>query len=130
MSYSTRLESIKIEYPFSRWRELFFPDPEDDESEGMEQYTEENCHAAEAIFDKLIGDLIIIGEHAPEQEKTVLFKVAVESLNALSEKVDDLIETGEREDLCELIDHISIAAGLNPKDYADGEGIADLWRKW
>jgi len=41
-----------------------------------------------------------------------------------------IIETGEREDLCELIDKITIAAGLNPEDYAQGDGLADLWREW
>jgi hypothetical protein len=41
-----------------------------------------------------------------------------------------LIETGEREDLCELIDQITIAAGMDPKNYGDGEGIADEWRNW
>jgi len=52
------------------------------------------------------------------------------SLNELDDKIDGLIETGEREDLCELIDQITIAAGLNPENYADGEGLADEWREW
>ncbi len=130
MSYSELLENTKQNYPFSRWRALYFPDPEDVESEGMEQYTEENCDAAKIIFDNLIHGLVNIGEHAAESEKVALFKTAVESLNELGEKVDDLIETGEREDLCDLIDKVTIAAGLNPEDYADGAGIADEWRDW
>lgn len=43
---------------------------------------------------------------------------------------DSLIETGEREDLCELIDQITIASGLNPQDYVKGKRIADVWREW
>jgi hypothetical protein len=130
MTYSEQLESTKEYYPFSKWKALFFPDPEDEGSEGQEQYTEENCDAAKMIFDNLIQGLITIGEHAPENEKVALFKIAVESLNDLEEKVEGLIETGEREDLCDLIDQVTIAAGLNPGDYADGEGIADEWRSW
>jgi hypothetical protein len=40
------------------------------------------------------------------------------------------IETGEREDLCELTNVISLAAGLNPDDYGSGEGLASEWRDW
>jgi hypothetical protein len=130
MTYEENLENTKVEYPFERWRELFFPDPEDDEAEGMEQYTQENCDAAKLIFDSLIDGLKTLGEGAQEKDKVELFRTAVEDLNKLNEKVDDLIETGEREDLCELIDQITIASGLNPEDYADGNGIADNWRNW
>ena len=130
MTFNDKLEEAKSYYPFTKWRESFFPDPEDEDFGGMEQYTEENCNAAKSIFDNLITELKSIGESAPSQEKVELFKIAVEKLNELNEEVDDLIETGEREDLCELIDQITIAAGLNPEDYADGEGIADEWRNW
>lgn len=130
MTYEEKLESTKINYPFEKWRDFFFPDPEDEEDEGMEQYTQENCDAAKLIFDNLINGLKSIGEEQKEEDKVELFKIAVEDLNKLNEKVDDLIETGEREDLCELIDQITIAAGLNPSNYADGKGLADNWRDW
>ncbi|MDX6181870.1 hypothetical protein SGQ44_04980 [Flavobacterium sp. Fl-77] len=48
----------------------------------------------------------------------------------MNEKDEGIIETGEREDLCELIDQITLASGLKPKDYAKGEGIADSLREW
>ena len=121
--YAKGLIKTKASYPFKRWRESFF------EYE-MEQYTQENCDAAKLVFDNLINALINMGENASEKKKVQLFEKAVEELNGLSEKEEALIETGEREDLCELIDQITIAAGLDPKDYADGEGIADLWREW
>ena len=117
-------------YPFDKWREMFFPDPEDEESEGMEQYTQENCDNAKAIFDNLISGLKSIGENGAANDKVELFKIAVESLNDLNDKEEGLIETVEREDLCALIDQITIAAGLDPSDYADGEGLADEWRDW
>ncbi|HSC38172.1 MAG TPA: hypothetical protein VLD19_09885 [Chitinophagaceae bacterium] len=130
MTYQEKLTATKTAYPFARWRELFFPDPEDDDSEGMEQYTQENCDKAQAIFDTLIAKLIAAGPDADKKEKEGFFKDAILALNALNEEIDDLIETGEREDLCELIDQVTIAAGLNPADYGDGEGIADEWREW
>lgn len=123
LSYSEKLLQTKKGYPFESWRKAFF-------EYDMEQYTEENCNAAKAVFDDLIAGLIKIGEHGSEKEKLALFETAVNTLNSLDYKIDGFIETGEREDLCELIDQITIAAGLNPKNYAGGEGLADLWREW
>lgn len=118
-----KLESTKRHYPFEKWKGY---------SLAMEQYTEENCDAAKTIFDNLIIGLKHIGENGQPRAKEELFKIAIEQLNDLNNEVEDgpLIETGEREDLCELIDRITIASGLNPKDYSDGKGIADEWREW
>jgi hypothetical protein len=38
------------------------------------------------------------------------------------------IETGEREELCNLFDDIAGAVGINVQDYPDG--IASEWRDW
>lgn len=122
-TYSEKLTKTKELYPFESWRENFF------EYE-MEQYTEENCNAAKKIFDTLIINLIEIGEDGNKITKVDYFEKAIKSLNELNNNDESLIETGEREDLCELIDQITIACGLNPVDYADGEGIADLYREW
>ena len=123
LTYSEKLNKTKELYPFAKWRENFF------EYE-MEQYTEENCNEAKSIFDNLISKLQTIGENGNISEKEKCFEIAIKSLNKLNEKDEGIIETGEREDLCELIDQISLASGLNPKNYAEGEGIADLWREW
>ncbi|TDO77617.1 hypothetical protein EV143_104384 [Flavobacterium chryseum] len=123
LSYSEKLNKTKILYPFKNWRENFF-------EYGMEQYTEENCNAAKNIFDNLITELIELGENGNKKDKEKCFELAVKSLNKLNEKEESIIETGEREDLCELIDQITIASGLNPEEYAKGEGISDLWREW
>jgi hypothetical protein len=96
-----------------------------------EQYSEENCMKAYKIFDDLVDGLIQKGQNALEKDKVKLFKKCVLALNDLDEELDNcFIETTEREDLCELIDKITIAAGLNPEDYADGEGLSDEWREW
>jgi hypothetical protein len=123
MTYQEKLEQTKSGYPFENWLEAG--------AEGLEQYTPENCNAARAILDHLIAKLIDIGPDANESAKLQLFKDAIEALNRLDDEVGgDLIETGEREDLCALFDQITIAAGLDPKNYGEGEGIADQWRNW
>lgn len=121
--YAQKLNKTKELYPFEKWRENFF-------EYHMEQYTEENCNEAKNIFDNLISRLLALGENAHKKKKEKCFEIAVESLNQLNEKDESIIETGEREDLCDLIDQITLASGLNPKDYVEGEGIADLWREW
>jgi hypothetical protein len=129
MTYKEKLEATRALYPFDKWRELFKPKPEDD-WDGMPQYSPENCDKAQKVLDDLIGTLLELGEHSEEKQKVELFKKAITQLNTLNKEIDGLIETGEREDLCDLFDQITIAAGLNPKDYANGEGIADMWRRW
>lgn len=123
LTYSEKLNKAKEYYPFEKWRENFI------EYEMM-QYTEENCNAAKNIFDSLINKLNESGKNGNEQTKVKYFEYAIKALNELNSKDESLIETGEREDLCELIDQITIAANLNPEDYGDGEGISDEWRDW
>lgn len=122
MTYIQQLEATKEHYPFANWRHSY--------DDGLEQYTEENYSKTEAIFDTLIANLIALGQDAGKDDKVELFKTAILSLNELNNEVDDLIETGEREDLCALIDNITIAAGMNPADFGESEGIADEWREW
>jgi hypothetical protein len=118
-SYTEQLQGIKPHYPFSRWRES-----------GLDQYTAEACASFVAIFDQLISKLAAIGPDAQEDEKLSLFREAIEATNQLNEQDESLIETGEREDLCELTNRIAVAAGLDPDKYGDGEGPASEWRDW
>ncbi len=123
LPYKEQLEKAKSFYPFDKWRENFH-DYE------MAQYTEENCAAAENVFNRLINDLKKVGEGGDSTIKLNFFEKAILQLNDLNNREEGLIETGEREDLCDLIDELTYACGLNPEDYADGYGIADLWRDW
>lgn len=62
------------------------------------------------------------GEHAimAQVEKTVL------ALNALNDECDgSLIETDQREELCELIQRAAAEAGLEAR-----EDITEQWREW
>lgn len=131
MNYKDQLEAVKQSYPFSRWEENSHPDPEDDEqTEIREEHSPNNCKKVKEIFDKLIDDLIEKGANAKEENKVELFKVAVLALNELDNENVNFILTGEREDLCDLLDQITIAAGLDPENYSNGDGIADQWREW
>ncbi|HEY6162705.1 MAG TPA: hypothetical protein VI112_15860 [Bacteroidia bacterium] len=123
MEYENKLNASKKYYPFDRWRQAF--------SDGLDQYTQENCDKTKKIFDDLIAGLIDLGQEASEEKKIALFKKAILETNELDEQCDHgLIETGEREDLCELTNQITIACGLDPKKYGSGEGLASEWRDW
>lgn len=118
MIYTEKLNQTKSSYPFARWEES-----------GIEMYTAENCGAMRGVFDDLIADLMAKGETASEAEKIESFRVAIEATNELDEETG-MVETGEREDLCELTNVISLAAGLDPDKYGGGEGLASEWRDW
>ena len=122
IAYRENLNKVKAQYPFKKWRASY--------SLGLTQYTEANCNKMQKIFDDLIAALIAKGTHASEKEKVELFHVAIEKTNKLDDEVEGLIETGEREDLCDLTNAITVACGLNPKNYGEGEGLASEWREW
>jgi len=117
--YLKRLNETKQHYPFARWQ-----------SSGLEQYTPEACASFVAVFDDLIAKLGSLRGDALESQKIGAFKTAVVALNTLNEEDESLIETGEREDLCELCNIIATAAGMDPTKYGDGEGPATEWREW
>jgi hypothetical protein len=119
-TYSQRLNLARRHYPFAKWGKS-----------GLEQYTPDNCEAAEGILDDLILDLEDLGEEAPEPKKLKKFEKAVVALNELNDQTEGaLIETGEREELCELFNQVAIQAGIDPTKYGDGEGPASEWRDW
>ena len=120
MDYQSKLLATQKNYPFEKW--LTYSEGD----EGLEQYTRANCGAATTIFDDLIQSLIELGEGASEDEKIALFQRAVESLNGLNDETD-LIETDEREELCELLNQIGRAAGI---EVDEEEETVTQWRDW
>jgi hypothetical protein len=117
--YRNCLAAAKECYPFSKWAEW-----------GIEQHTEKALNLFSAVFNHLIERLTALGERAPESDKIAAFRQAVEALNALNEKNELLIETDEREDLCNLCNIIATAAAIDPGKYGHGEGPASEWRDW
>ena len=107
-------------YPFEEWK-TYYP--------GMEQYTAANCDRAAEIFDQLLMDLASDGPEAKEELKLKHFHKAIVALNKLNYQTF-IIETWEREQLAELVNEITRLSGLDPANYAEGAGVADLWRAW
>ena len=122
-AYENKLNQTKKYYPFNKWQKSF--------SNGLLQYTPVNCNKAKKIFDNLITGLISASENASEKTKIDLFKNAILATNKLDEECNHaLIETGEREELVELTNQITIACGLIPNKYGNNEGLASEWREW
>lgn len=121
-NYTDQILATKQFYPFEHWKTRY--------DNGLTQYTEENCNKTQKAFDELINGLIKIGENASETQKTALFKAAILKTNQLNETIEGLIETEEREELCALINKITLACRLDPKKYGEGEGLAGEWREW
>ncbi len=123
-TFTSELEKVKEIFPFERWYEVNFKEYE------MEQYTKENCEDTEKVLLNLIEELKQLGVHASEEDKLDAFMRATIQLNVLDEANEGLIETGEREDLCEIMDRLGWACGLIPHKYGAGDGIASEWRDW
>lgn len=115
-TYADRLTTIKQEYPFAKWKAAA--------DNGLEMWTLEECEEMIDIFDRLIGQLIALGEDGAEKTKVALFEEAVDETNEWTGNIDTLA----REDLVELIDTIAEAAGLGDYDN-DGEGLS-AGRDW
>jgi hypothetical protein len=116
----TDLQLLLKNLPIKKWIEKY--------ENGMEQYTTENCERAENIISSLISEL----EKTPdltEARKVNLIKNAVLDFNKLNEVLDYcFIETGEREELCDIFDNIAETVGIDTQKYDDG--IASEWREW
>ena len=82
-------------------------------------------------MDNLIVSLLAVGDEASDEVKISLIKESVEALNDLHNQVNrELIETGEREELCCLLDVITEAVGLDADVYGVSVGIGSEWRDW
>jgi hypothetical protein len=114
-TYAEQLHAVKQQYPFNHWRQ-YWQQPDE----------REDCNRIEQAYDALIEGLAELGPEAPTTWKIDLFEQTI----AITNDHAGVIETGEREDLCELTNAVSLAAGLNPADYGDGEGLASEWREW
>lgn len=121
-NYTEQLLATKQHYPFDFWRKHF-------QQELLRQWEPagvDDTNAVQAIFDQLITDLIKLGDAAPEKKKVKRIIKAVEATNHYA----GIIMTDQREELCALIDEITVACGLDPADYAEGAGLADEARDW
>ncbi|HEY4195382.1 MAG TPA: hypothetical protein VGM63_07595, partial [Mucilaginibacter sp.] len=116
----TELEVIKDNLGLMTWVEKL--------EDGLGQYSKKNCQKAEAIILNMIKNL----EQTSSNDLTIkeeLIKDGVLELNKFNDSLGgSFIETGEREELCDLFDDIADAIGLDVHNYPDG--IASKWREW
>jgi len=124
VEFKNKISEAKKLYPFDYWYETLYKENE------MEQYTLANCKVAQSIMDNLIDELLELGLKADVEKKLEKFEKAVISYNELNEEYEGLIETDERETLCEIIDRVGVACGLILELYGRGDGIASEWRDW
>ena len=119
-THKSDLELIRENLSIMSWTEK--------KEDGLEQYSKKNCKKAETIILDLLNQLEKVAENDFDR-KEELIKQGVLNLNELNASLDGcFIETGEREELCDLFDNIADAVGLNVPDYQDG--IASKWRDW
>jgi len=102
---------------------------EDDDSESSFDagYSQEHIDRCNAILESFFEDLVQIPGADKNGEIMEIVKAAVESLNALNDETDcSLIETDQRELLCEIIIAAAKEAGLQSETY----DITEEWREW
>lgn len=115
-TYAEQLTAVKQEYPFAKWKAAV--------GNGLDMWTLEECDEMIDIFDRLIAQLIELGEDGAEEAKVALFEDAVDETNEWTGSIDTLA----REDLVDLLDTIAEAAGLGDYDN-NGEGLS-AGRDW
>lgn len=96
------------------------------ENDGDEApYSAADIERCAAILDAFVAH---VGGAAGNAERIMAaVQETVLSLNDLSEDAESLIETDQREDLCEFIELAARAGGLN---VGAGEDITEEWRDW
>lgn len=113
-----KLKKVFLEN-ITNYMKLFGDDPDDDAG-----YTQKHIDRCDAILTKYLA-AIGKGKQTPQTIMTSV-KTAVVALNALNDRCDEtLIETAQREMLCELIQRAAKDAGLKTK-----EDITEEWREW
>jgi hypothetical protein len=91
-------------------------------------YTKEDIDKCDAILIKYMSSVLMPAIYGDTEKITTVVKEAVFSLNALNENCNySLIETDEREGICEFIISAATKAGLEFEKYDD---ITEEWREW
>lgn len=135
MTYSEKLILIKETYPFDKWRIDVYPHGEDESIFTPEQYEcglilREICNKIQKIMDIFIAKLIEVGEDASPKVKEKIFEIIIKVINQVNNSYKySLLDTNEREDLCELFSIICETVGLDENKNYNGD-ITGNWRDW
>ena len=90
-------------------------------------YTQEHVNQCEELLEEFLASLVNLAGTSQKEQIMGAVKTVVLSLNKLNEACDrPLIETSEREQLCELIITAAKQAGLDSGE----EDITEEWREW
>lgn len=98
----------------------------DYQAEANPDYGPEDVARCAAVLDRFL--MATASASGPDRDAHLLAAVeaAVKSLNELSAECEELIETGEREHICALIDAALEDAGYDTK----GRDVTQAWRRW
>ena len=94
--------------------------------DGFDDYSKEDVDRCASILDRYLSSVLDPSVHGVSEGIMAAVKTAVLALNDLNEQCEhSLIETDQREDICELIIHAASLAGLDGND-----DITEEWREW
>ncbi|MBE1555551.1 tetratricopeptide repeat protein [Sporosarcina limicola] len=116
-------KACKEEKILDSMRSYITPEDDDDEEDFNQPYMDEDVDCCGFILDNFIDRLSVCGG---EDEIMACVKSVVGQLNTINGRCGyELIETGERENLCEFIIRAANLAG-----YPTNEDVTEEWRDW
>jgi hypothetical protein len=90
-------------------------------------YTKEDIDKCEAILNHYFTTVLSSSSHGDTKKIMATVEATVISLNVLNENCNYcIIETDQREGICELIINTAAQAGLETEEY----DITEQWREW
>lgn len=87
----------------------------------------EAIRACRENFRKTVDKLIALGPNAKTRSIMRILQRCIEQFNEINLQYPHLIQTDEREQICEHFEELVHASGLTEKRY---ENLADRWRDW
>jgi hypothetical protein len=106
---------------------LAYMQPDDDDDDFDPGYTEEGVNKCAQILMGYLATVFEPSAHGSTKEIMAAVKKAVLELNDLNEECEyGLIETDQREGICELIISAAAEAGLQSEE----SDITEEWREW
>jgi hypothetical protein len=92
----------------------------------FDDYSKKHIERCASILDRYLSSILDPSIHGERGRIMAAVKTAVLELNDLNEQCEhSLIETDQREDICELIISAASLAGLDGND-----DITEEWREW
>lgn len=99
----------------------------EDEEEFDAAYTRQDIDRCDEILMTFLAGVFEPGVYADNDRIMAVVEEAVLALNVLNEECDQaLIDTDQREGICELIIHAAADAGLKSEEH----DITEEWREW